>query len=248
MENRSVLPVGITLWFIVATFYTFFNASPLTSVYSDLMAFVIEVVLDAVAFYCCFSLFKKATNDGKGIYIWFTLSFVFLFISDFFYFTGNRFAWFHPSDLLSKFTLVVFFFCQAIAWLKWLKANNSHGDDVHQIVNILMWLAVLVMLAVFFLGFHRDFAFFEHAGMYPAIEVVMQMIVFVIIMLALARMACPMMKMSAIGMLILMVANFGYSEFSVSVNVIDVSNLQTVWMLGILLMTLGFVQQKNELY
>jgi hypothetical protein len=249
MENRSILPVGIVLWFIVSVVFMFLRSSE-ASIYSSyaLMGGV-EVVLDVFAFLLCASLWRRATKDGKSIYFWFMVSFVFLAIADATFHLTYGLALLpvmHP--LWMEVSLVLFYLAQAIAWLLWLKANNRHGDDVHAIVNMLAFIAGLVVVAMFFFGLHWSLNSTSETGLFVAAETILQVVIFITILLALARMACPFTRMSAMGMLVLMGSDFVINTRYVTSGVGAETVLEITWMLGAWLMVLGFAQQRKALY
>lgn len=203
-----------------------------------------QVGLDLTIFVCTFLLYKKAhENNLKLAYLFFSLSALSAAIADFIYHAGMNIldeTYFNLANSFFEVPFIFFLLFQAIAWGVVFFTNNA--DQNRKRYAYLPYLTVsLFIFFTFVYIVPWKIHYLSKLGIYQLIDTVLEAVGFSLAALCLTRSKDTPIRFLSVGYLLVISSDILIRYEVISGIIPSLNVFETTWILGLLLMTSGFI-------
>lgn len=253
-NNRSIFSFVFCitfLWSIYACTYSILKYTPTKFFLSGYLSLIGEVGLDIFLTLLLFSLWYKTNfSNNKKLFLLFFLSLLSAVFADGVYnFVLNLYGFKYVNPIvicMFELPFLLFLLFQALAWSYILYINKENLLKF----NISPYLPYLIvstlMFLMFIFGVTWEIQYFSIKGIFQIIDTVLEVIGFSIATLCLARAQNFLVRFTSIGYLLIVASDFIIRYHVISGKVPYLSSLESTWVLGLILMSMGFFLIKNS--
>lgn len=249
-NNLSITFKAIIGWIIYAWVFAILETNPSTATSAGYFSLIGEVGLDVVAVLLTIRLWKKTEkSQTRNIILIFFLAFITAIVADCIYnIVLNLFRFQYINTIvISLFDVpfALFLLFQLIAWgwilfaNKEMRTKTGKSTKPYAIVSILMF-------AMFMFGIPWKIEHFSTLGIFQSIDTALEVTGFYLATICLARAKTRLIRFTAIGYLLIVSSDFVIRYHVVSGIIPYLSPLESTWVLGILLICLGFFLTLNS--
>lgn len=212
-----------------------------------------EVGFDAIALFLVFKLWVDAKeSNAKKVFFAFVLSFLTAMIADFIYNIVLNFYNFHYKNslIISLFDIpfALFLFFQLLAWGLIFCAHKEKTINEKKMSYLPYMMVSFLMFIMFLFGVQWRIQYFSVLGFFQVLDTVLEVVGFSLVTIYLARAKVLQVRFVALGYLLIVSSDFIIRYNIVSGFIPSLSPFEATWMLGLLLICLGFylVQDCNH--
>jgi hypothetical protein len=246
--KRYILSAGILIWLIYAISYVLLSTKLGKSTIAGYLALLGESGLDFIAALLAFWVCKTSTNYKKIFFI-FGLSFLTAGVADFIYnliLNINQIISFEVAiDSAWDIPFIIFLFLQGLAWFL-LFFNNVEGTDLNRrlrfnfLVHSPYLLVGLIIFTSFTFAVSWKIDYFSVLGFYQIIDTLLEVLGFIFASFCLIRSNTIGIRYLSIGYLLVISSDLIIRYGVVTATYKPVNPLETTWVLGLLLVIIGF--------
>lgn len=241
----------IFVGFLYAGIYIALKNNSNTTAFAGYLSLVGETGLDIAAAVLTFNLWKKATlSSANNIFLFFFISFIAATFADSIYnvvLNLFQFQYINPIVVsLFDVPFAIFLLFQVITWAWILFANKEVSLKASKSSYIPYVIVSLLMFIMFMFGISWRIKYFSLVGLFQLIDTFFEVIGFALATICLARGKTRFIRFTTIGYLLIISSNFIIRYHVVSGIVPYLSSLEATWILGLLLMCLGFFLDRDN--
>lgn len=242
---------AIIAWLVYACAYIVLKNNPSTTTLAGYFSLVGEVGLDIVAAVLAFRLWRKTEEyHTKVVFLVFSIAFIAAIAADGIYnvvLNLFQFQYINPI-IVSLFDVpfALFLLFQLIAWGWILFSNREVPVKARKSSYISYAIVSVLMFVMFMFGISWKIEYFSLLGLFQVVDTTLEVIGFALATICLARAKTPLIRFAAIGYLLVVSSDFIIRYHVVSGLIPYLSSLEATWVLGLLLMCLGFFLIPNN--
>lgn len=242
---------AIFFWIIYSCIYSLLKSNPSTILLSGYLPLIGEAGLDIVVAGLTVRLWYKAKclNNRKLFFIFF-LAFVAAVFADGVYNIALNLYEFQYANplviLMFELPFSLFLLFQSVAWTYILFINKESAFRINKSVYVPYLVVSVLMFAMFMFGVKWQIQYFSVKGVFQSIDTIFAVIGFSMATICLARAQTFLIRISSIGFLLIVSSDFIIRYHVVTGLVPYLSSFESTWVLGLILLTLGFYLVKDD--
>ena len=232
-------------WAIYVCLYTALERKASTEPLAGYLSLIGETGLDVLAAILTIKLCLTEIKPTKNIFLIFSLSFLAATVADSIYnivLNLLRFQYINPT-IVSLFDIpfALFLLFQLAAWGWILYLNKETTTCIRKSSYAPYVIVSILMFILFMFGIPWRIGYLSTIGIFQTIDTILEVIGFALATICLARAKSQLMRFITIGYLIVVSSDFVIRYFVISGLVPYLNPLESTWVLGMLLMCLGFI-------
>lgn len=241
--QRTLLPTVIAFWLVLGMFYMFSQLHPQVINAGAFVFFLAQVLFDALACLLTFKIATLISPNRKFLAFCFTLAFLCLTLSDFFYNAAQvGLINLSPAVLnyLSNLPLLGFFVFMLLGFGRLLAVESAESNASPNLLLSLLALVVLVLfVAIFFFSISRSIGVGTPLGVLLAAQTLAQALGVFLALMVMARASHFAVNFTVCGFILIVLSDFLLNVgFETGAN-FSSAMLETSWMLGSILLATG---------
>jgi signal transduction histidine kinase len=232
-------------WAIYACLYTVLEKKASAEPIAGYLSLIGETGLDILATILTIKLYLTEIKPAKNIFLIFFLSFLAATAADSIYnLVVNllQFQYINPA-IISLFDIpfVLFLLFQMAAWGWILYTSRETTLPIRKSSYAPYAIVSILMFILFMFGIPWRIGYLSTIGIFQTIDTILEVIGFALATICLARAKSQLMRFITIGYLVVVSSDFVIRYFVISGLVPYLNPLESTWVLGMLLMCLGFI-------
>lgn len=257
LSPTFVTTSAIIIWLVYACTYTVLKNDPNTVTLAGYFPLVGEAGLDVVAAILVFRLWKMAEEQHmKNVFLIFFMAFIAAIAADSVYnvvLNLFQFQYINPI-VVSLFDVPfgLFLLLQLIAWGWIIFLNKEEETKSDKSSHIPYVIVSILMFIMFMFGVRWKIEHFSLLGIFQVLDTTLEVMGFALATICLARAKTQIIRYSTIGYLLIVSSDFIIRYHVVTGLIPYLSSLEATWVLGLLLICLGFFlnqdNKRNELF
>ncbi|HSW92745.1 MAG TPA: HAMP domain-containing sensor histidine kinase [Gammaproteobacteria bacterium] len=256
--NATLITINaILVWAAYSCLYTALEANPGTTTLAGFFSLAGETGLDIVATLLAIRLWRKTEKSSpRNILLIFFLSFISAAAADCIYNIALnlfQFQYINPIIIsLFDFPFALFLFFQVMVWGWILFADRKALTKIVKSTYIPYAIVSVLMFIMFMFVIPWKIKHFSLLGIFHAVDTILEVTGFLLATICLARAKTRLVRFATTGYLLIVSSDFVIRYHVVSGSVPYLSPMESTWILGLLLICLGFFftqhHKKNELF
>lgn len=249
-SKKLVIPLFV-VWIIFSLMYFIFSRdnSNLVSGYFSLVG---QVGLDVVAAILTFQLYMSSKESKKKfIFLMFFISFFSAIFADSIYNLTMKILnikYFSSINSFFEIPFILFLLFQVIAWGKIFFSGNENISNSKKKYPYTPYVIFSTLIfSMFIFGIPWKISHFSLVGLYQVVDTFLEVIGYTLVTICLARAKNLMLRFTSIGYLMIISSDL-LIRYDVVSGIIPTQNFfETTWVLGLLLMTVGFFVKDKQI-
>ena len=246
-NGKKVLFTLVSLWILYTIFYEYFIYSHHT-ILAGIFSLMGQAGLDLFIASMACVLWRKSVASDRYFFMLISISFFTAFLSDTSYNILVNIISVNLTrltDSLFDIPFAVFLFLQAIAWFM-LFNSVEQFKKTNFFCYVPYLIAATIIFGVFVFGFKWKVNYFSLMGGYQLIDTLLEAIGFIFASFCLSRAKELWVKYLSIGYLFIIGSDFVIRYSVIQKNIIPGNLMETFWVLGLMLIVLGFFYPESK--
>lgn len=248
MVTNNLLKLFIPVWMLYSIVYISLKFFKLTTLAGYQILFG-QVGLDVFLCTIAFLFYRKAIEcKSKLIFLLYFLSFVSAAVADGVYHLGMNILniqYFYKINSLFEIPFIGFLLFQLLAWGVLFFKQDEYLKPHKKNIYIPYILVSIIIFTAFTFGITWKIDHLSLIGIYQLIDTILEIFGFVIVTICLTRANSSILKLASIGYLIIISSDLLIRNQVISGFIPFLSIFEVFWVLGLLLMSIGFFLRKT---